>query len=102
MTFDEYSTERLAKQGEVHDHGTRLIMGALGVAGEAGEVVEIVKKYIFHGRVMDRAAFIHELGDVLWYVMYCADAIGSSLDEVAKANCDKLDKRYIDGFKVEI
>ncbi len=76
-------------------------MCALGRAGEAGEVVELVKKRLFHGHVLDRTKLTHELGDVLWYLGQLASAAGITLDEVAKANLAKLAARYPEGFSAQ-
>lgn len=100
-TFAEYSRDRLAAQGEESGFEQRLALSAMGLAGESGEFSEIVKKYLFHGRELDREHAIKELGDILWYIMFAADTIGSSLDEVARANDAKLRERYPNGFTVE-
>jgi NTP pyrophosphatase (non-canonical NTP hydrolase) len=102
MTFDEYERERAAAFGEPLDgYAQELTLGSLGLTGESGEVAELVKKYLFHGKPLDRDKLIKELGDVLWYVMYTARAAGSSLEEVARVNNAKLRERYPNGFSVE-
>lgn len=100
MTFEEYSRERLAAQGTPRTEFEGLASGALGLTGEAGEFAELIKKHLFHGLPLDRDACIKELGDVLWYVMYCAQYVGSSLEEVAVKNNEKLARRYPDGWKL--
>lgn len=93
MTFDEY--QRLAERTSRHGTGARrLVACALGVSGEAGEVSEHVKKHIFHGHPLNRAALLTEMGDVLWYLADLASALGVSLDDVAQGNIDKLRVRY--------
>ncbi len=99
--FRDYSSARLAAQGHHPQSFDRLILGVMGLSGEVGEVVEHVKKHYFHGKPLLCDHLIKELGDVLWYVMYTADAIGSSLEEVAKANDKKLSERYPEGFTIE-
>jgi NTP pyrophosphatase (non-canonical NTP hydrolase) len=101
MTFDDYSNERLLAQGESRPARDRLAIGALGLGGESGEVTELIKKHLYHGRDLDRDKVIKELGDVLWYVMFMADSVGSSLREVAEVNNQKLRERYPSGFSVE-
>lgn len=100
-TFAEYANARLSAQGEIRSMTERLTLAGLGIAGEAGEFAELVKKYLFHGRPLDREKVIKELGDVLWYVMFAADVVGSSLEEVARVNDEKLNERYPQGFTVE-
>lgn len=90
-----------------------LIEGSLGLSGETGEVIDIIKKYIYHGHSLvnetgstkmskeDRDKLIYELGDVLWYVNQIAYAIGAPLSEIANKNIEKLQKRYPEGFSSE-
>lgn len=101
LTFADYEAERLAARGERLTERDTLSLGALGLVGEAGEVSEHIKKHLFHGRELDRAKVVSELGDVLWYIMYLANAVGASLEDVAHANNTKLRARYPNGFSVE-
>lgn len=103
MTLREY--DRLAFETAVYP--TRHLPGwrageppvypALGLCGEAGEVAEKVKKVVRDdGGVVSeeaRTAIILELGDALWYLTAVARDIGSSLEDVAKANLQKLQSR---------
>ena len=101
MNLDLY--QHLAGRTDPHAQGTRdaLGNGALGLVGEAGEVAELIKKHLFHGHPIDKAAMTEELGDVLWYVARLAAALGISLGDVAALNIDKLQRRYPDGFSPE-
>lgn len=72
----------------------RLLLGALGLAGEAGEVIDHIKKHVFHGKPLDRAAVILELGDSLWYFTVILRALGITWDEVIDGNIEKLTARY--------
>lgn len=101
MNFDVYQQQ--AGRTDPHAPGTRdaLGNGALGLVGEAGEVAELVKKHLFHGHPIDKAAVTKELGDVLWYVARLAAALGISLGDVAVRNLDKLQRRYPNGFSHE-
>lgn len=79
------------------DAGANLVYPTLGLAGEAGEVAEKVKKVIRDdGGVLSderRAALGAELGDVLWYVAQVATEAGLDLEDLARANLDKLASR---------
>lgn len=78
-----------------------LAVYALGVAGEAGECADLAKKWLGHGVALDneqRAKMEKELGDVLWYVTALADVCGFTLESVAQANVEKLNKRFPEGF----
>lgn len=100
--FDEYQAERKRTAGERRNRTTDLSVAGLGIAGEAGEVADLIKKHIGHDHELDVAKITDELGDVLWYVARLADLLGVKLSEVARANSEKLDKRYPDGFSAEI
>jgi NTP pyrophosphatase (non-canonical NTP hydrolase) len=78
-----------------------LARDGLGIGGEAGEVQDIIKKHIGHGHTLDAGKVGKELGDVLWYVAVLAERIGWTLEDVAKANVEKLRARYPEGFDPE-
>ena len=77
--------------------GSNLTYPALGLCGEAGEAAEKVKKTLRDdgGQLTPqrREALAAELGDVLWYVAQLATEAGLDLDELARANLDKLSSR---------
>jgi NTP pyrophosphatase (non-canonical NTP hydrolase) len=50
------------------------------------------------GMPQDTMALVSELGDILWYLALAAEALGVSLDQIAKHNVAKLQRRYPDGF----
>ncbi len=77
------------------------IYAALGLAGETGEIVDLIKKTYYHGHAEDDARLVEELGDVLWYAVLLADALGVTLQEVFAVNQEKLKKRYPEGFSAE-
>lgn len=72
------------------------IYEAMGAAGEAGEALEKVKKGWRDGE-FDRAGFIKELGDQLWYINEAAKIVGFTLEEVAIINIQKLTNREARG-----
>lgn len=71
-----------------------LIMTA-GLGGETGEVLEEIKKY--HRDCLDldemRERLMLELGDMLYYMNIIATRYGIPMDQVVKANVEKLEKR---------
>ena len=73
----------------------------LGISGEAGEVSDLIKKEICHGHPVDFDKIKKELGDVMWYVAYCATIYGLTLEDIASENIIKLIKRYPNGFTTE-
>lgn len=93
----QYDTSRLAIDKEARYDG--YMEKALGLAGETGEVLEKIKKMIrdkngvFSPTPEDIAELKKELGDVLWYLSALAFYNGIDLDDVARANLDKLRSR---------
>lgn len=81
MQLNEYQKEAMVT-GQHPSNEPRLDLMAAGLAGEAGEVNDFFKKHYFHGHPLDREKLKKELGDVLWYVAFGADAIGAKLDEI--------------------
>jgi len=76
-----------------------LNLGALGLAGEGGEVVDLIKKYLFHGKPLDREKLLEEMGDQLFYYQCLLEAVDGSFAEVVEKNNEKRKKRYPKGFQ---
>lgn len=101
MTLNEYHQLALrTSRGELSsdDH---LMNGCLGLAGEAGECCDLLKKRKYQDGREIKNQMVDELGDVLWYVAEAAAAMGVWLDDIAKHNIEKLQRRYPDGFDPE-
>ena len=73
----------------------------MGLCGESGEAIDIVKKWMAQGHELDKEHLAKELGDVAWYLAEAATALDISLEDIFKANIDKLKKRYPDGFETK-
>ena len=78
-----------------------LINSVMGLCGESGEAIDIVKKWFAHGHELDKEHLKKELGDVAWYLAEAATALDVPLEDIFRANIEKLKKRYPDGFKTE-
>lgn len=100
MTGIEYQNKAMRTAG-TRDKSTLIINGVMGLCGEAGECIDIVKKQIFQGHLLDRDKLIDELSDVLWYAAILAEGLDTTLDDVMSHNVEKLMKRYPKGFEVE-
>lgn len=85
--------DRLSEDGMSVD----LFHGILGLVTETGEIAEAVTQALGTGR-LDRANLREEIGDCLWYLAVAAKALGTSLEECAKVNTDKLRVRYPQNF----
>ncbi len=97
MQINEYSTQALTTLHNDHgiaDLDAALISQVYGLVEEGGEVAGKFKKIIRDkGGALtdeDKKEIIKELGDVLWYVNSISSLLGSSLEEVAQTNLDKL------------
>lgn len=97
MTIDDYSKTAITTLTSSHGFGdisAELLAQILGLVGESGEVAEKFKKIIRDKKGVisdeDQQELIKELGDILWYVNAVASLLGSSLDEVAAKNLDKV------------
>lgn len=115
FTFSDFdkSVKRTWKDQDFKDAVTN---AALGLTGEAGEVADLIKKAIYHGRGFKQEHCLSpskrekaisyydikdELSDVLYYVDAMAQEFGFTLEDVARHNKEKLEKRYEKGFTVE-
>lgn len=105
MTLEEYEKEVMRTAGTLERELTKQekdsLMGSMGLSGEAGEVLEIFKKYIFHGHKFDRDKYVKEMGDVYWYFTFLNKVTGVTLDEIMETNISKLRARYEKGFSQE-
>ncbi len=71
---------------------------ALGLNGEAGEVADEVKKAIRNdGEISEtrRAKILEEIGDVLWCITRIAIEFDTPLENIARANIEKLEHRRL-------
>lgn len=96
MDLDEYQKKAIATA--LYPEKYKIIYPALGLGNEAGEVQGKIKKWLRgdDGETMSEErteALKGELGDVLWYLAVLANDLGLSLEEVAKANVEKLQSR---------
>jgi len=102
MQMNEYMNKalRTANLAKIGESGA-LLNAALGLNGEAGEIADILKKSTFQGHTLDEDALEKEVGDVLWYCALAAWALGTTLDDIANKNIQKLLLRYPNGFEAE-
>src|ERR1051325_10687394 len=96
MNFDEYERAAARTINPSLDEKGRLIDAAAGLAEEAGEALSLVRKHLYQGRELDRDRLEKELGDALWCIAMTARAAGISLESIAVANGEKLEKRHPD------
>jgi NTP pyrophosphatase (non-canonical NTP hydrolase) len=78
-----------------------LINSVMGLCGESGEAIDIVKKWMAQGHELDKEHLAKELGDIAWYLAEAATALDLPLEDILRANIDKLKKRYPEGFQTD-
>lgn len=71
-----------------------------GMVSEIGELHSVYQK-IYQGHEANEEHMMRELGDLMWFVCEYCTAKGWKLEQVAKANVEKLKKRYPEGFNPE-
>lgn len=101
MTINEY--QKLAMRTSNPNLSTvdHILNGALGLTGESGEVVDLAKKALMQGHLLDAEHIAKELGDICWYIAETATALGYDMETIMQMNIDKLMKRYPEGFDSE-
>ena len=94
MTFEEYQKQARTTILEVDDDMAALYYRTLGLTNEAGEFAGKVKKLIRDdgGELSAEAkeALVSELGDVLWYIMALSEYLNVPMEQLAKANVEKV------------
>ena len=101
MQINEYQQLAMATLNPELEKRDVLINSVMGLCGEAGEAIDIVKKWMAQGHVLDKEHLAKELGDIAWYLAEAATALDMPLDEILQANIDKLKQRYPNGFETE-
>jgi NTP pyrophosphatase (non-canonical NTP hydrolase) len=103
--YQHYSKRTMNMKSEIFSSCVDRLLSisnlSMGLAGEAGETIDYLKKVYFHGHELDKEKLKLELGDVLWYVSNLALLHEISLNDVARSNIEKLEKRYPSGFSSE-
>lgn len=89
LTFNEYTAE--AAQYRLPTADAYYV--ALNLVGEVGELYSKWAKSVRDGTQPTEAEIKHELGDILWMLSAMCHDMGTSLNEVASMNLNKLDKR---------
>ena len=94
MDFRDY--QQKAVETAIYPAPSAVVYPALGLANEAGEVLGKIKKIIRDGNsdYWSNAVIIgDEIGDVLWYIAALCDDLGLEMNDIAKANLNKLASR---------
>lgn len=78
----------------------RLMHAVFGLTSEAGEVSGLFQKK-YQGHKVDPEHLKKELGDRLWMIAEACTAMNWSMEDVMRANIEKLKARYPDGFDAD-
>ena len=98
MDVNEYQKLAMTTLNPALNKRDVLINSVMGLCGESGEAIDIVKKWMAQGHELDRERLAKELGDIAWYLAEAATALDLSLEDILRANIEKLKKRYPEGF----
>ena len=101
LTVREYQTLAMTTLNPELSKKDVLINGVMGLCGESGEAIDIVKKWLAQGHELDREKLAKELGDIAWYLAETAYALDIALEDIFRANIEKLKKRYPEGFSAD-
>ncbi len=80
------------------DYAIRLLHMSMGVCTEGGELLDMVKKHLFYGKLIDKVNAIEEMGDVLFYLAGMCRLLDITFEEVMAINDAKLELRYGPAF----
>ena len=101
MTINEYQNLAMRTLNPELSRKDVLINWVMGLCGESGEAIDIVTKWLAQGHEVDRQKLAKELGDIAWYLAEAATALDMDLEDIFRANIEKLKKRYPEGFSCE-
>lgn len=101
MTINEYQTQAMRTLNPELSRKEVLINSVMGLCGESGEAIDHVKKWLAQGHPLDKDHLCKELGDVAWYLAEAATALDVPLEDIFRANLEKLQARYPQGFAPE-
>ena len=106
-TNDGKATNRLLNmtlsdttKNRIEEDAGEILNACLGLSGEVGEFNDMIKKWIFHEKDLDKEHLKKELGDIMWYIAMMCHTFGWDLDEIMELNINKLKARYPEGFNI--
>lgn len=100
MDFNDYQFEARRTQRKDLPLWAMREHALFGLSSEVGEVMGLHQK-VHQGHPLDDTALRLEIGDCMWFLAELCDAYGWSMEDIAKANIQKLRTRYPHEFSVE-
>jgi NTP pyrophosphatase (non-canonical NTP hydrolase) len=97
VKFSEYQRATRETDQRAGTELADIAVHLLGLLGEAGSVATQFKKYLRDGDAHTawKARMREELGDVLWYTATLAGKLELDLDDIARANLQKTQDRWL-------
>lgn len=93
MNINYYQQEALRTINPDLTPSQQLENGLIGLVAEGDEALDVLKKHLFQGHILDSTHIASELGDAFWYLAVAAWALGYDLDAIAEMNIRKLRAR---------
>ena len=90
MTLNELQKECLKLEPKYLTRGQEALMGFMGLTGAAGIVLDLYKKTLFEGTVLDEKAIVEALSDAVCYICITARAVDVDLESVMKTTRDRV------------
>ena len=101
LTMKEYQKVAYTNIQGHKSHQEEVMHWAIGLGEEAGETLSVIK-HKYYGGGYDVVDLVGELGDTLWHIAALCEALGISMEDVARFNLAKLAHRYpAEGFDYE-
>lgn len=104
MDIRTYQQEAEKTDQITDDSEKAMLVPLLGLAGEVGTLLSEYKKFLrdgcAHQRFREQVA--EDLGDLLWYLSNVATKFGLNLEEVARANLQKTQSRWLSAANQQI
>lgn len=97
-TNNHEAGEKIIASMQAGNNTGEILNASLGLSGEVGELNDLLKKWIFHEKNIDREHIKKEIGDIMWYIALMAESFGFELDGIMTTNIEKLESRYPEGF----
>jgi len=90
MQLNDY--QEWTRSTAIYPKDQALVYLILGLGSEVGELQGKLKKFI-RDDTIDAEAFLHEVGDVYWYLTRILDEVGHKAEDVLQMNHNKLEDR---------
>lgn len=84
MTLNELQKECLRLEPKYLTRGQEALMGFMGLNGAAGECLDLYKKTLFEGAVLDEKATTDALAQCVCYISIAANSMDVDLESVLK------------------